>query len=476
MTNRPFDIGMIGLGEMGTNLALNLSDHGFSVSGYDKSPDRVWETSHKTHSRIRAFSELALFTQSLKVPRTVILLVPAGPPVDAVLRDLRSWFIPGDLVIDGGNSHFRDTEARIRRLAESGISLIGMGISGGGTGARTGPSLMPGGDPEAYARIRPFLETVAARFNGDPCVAWLGPGSAGHYVKMVHNGIEYALMQLIAETYDLMKRGLGLSNDRLHSIYREWNESELESYLLGITSNIFLRKDDETGNELIDTILDEAGQKGTGKWTSQDAMDLGIPVPVIDAAVSMRELSGSKRERQIAGRILGEPDHAFTGESETFLKSLKNGFYCAATMAYAQGMNLLRGASGRYQYGFRLEEVTGIWRGGCIIRSAMLERIHSANLENPDLKDLLTDSELGKEILAREAGLRFVVRMAVSLGIPVPAMMASLAYFDGIRSAWLPANLIQAQRDYFGAHTYQRTDKEGSFHTEWESKDIIASQ
>ncbi len=464
-----YDIGMIGLGEMGQNLVLNIADHGFSVAGYDRNPPKVKSLRERAGGRsIRGCGSIRELVDSLKEPRAVMMLVPAGVPVDAVIRDLLPFLNPGDLIIDGGNSHFRDTNRRMETLAQDGMLFLGVGISGGGYGARHGASIMPGGSPEAYGRVRPILEATAAKAGGEPCVAWMGTGSAGHYVKMVHNGIEYGLMQLIAESYDLMKRGLGLTNDELHRVYREWNGAELESYLIGITAEIFLRRDERTGGRLIDWILDEAEQKGTGKWTSQEAMDLGVPVPTMDAAVNVRERSALKHEREVASRALKEPDHGFARDRRKLISFLEDALYCAALMTYAEGLFLLREASVRYRYGVRLEDVTRIWRGGCIIRSAFLDRIYGEYKRNPDLKNILTDSPLGAEILKRGNGLRTTVCTAVSLGIPAPALAASLAWFDSLRSAWLPANLIQAQRDYFGAHTYKRIDQEGVFHTQWE--------
>jgi 6-phosphogluconate dehydrogenase len=390
--------------------------------------------------------------------------------VDSVIQDVLPHLEPGDMIIDGGNSHFKDTDLRAQTLAEKEILYLGVGISGGEHGARHGPSMMPGGPKDAYERVRPIFDAVAAHVNGEACMTYLGPGSAGHYVKMVHNGIEYGLMQLIAEAYDLMKRGLGLTDDELHAVYNQWNHAELNGYLMEITANIFLHVDEQTGKRLIDVILDAAKQKGTGMWTSQDAMDLQVPVPTIDIAVAMRNLSAFESERVAASKALGGPTPAFQGDREGFLGRLRNALYTAMIITYAQGMAQLRSASQAYEYDLDLEAVARIWRGGCIIRAALLEDIRTAYRTQPDLANLLVDSHFSQEVVARQEDLRTVVRTAAGLGIPTPGLMVSLAYFDGYRSAWLPANLIQAQRDYFGAHTYERVDARGVFHTRWEEE------
>jgi 6-phosphogluconate dehydrogenase len=469
MNSESYEIGMVGLGVMGRNLVLNMADHGFSVIGYDKDPTKVQALRDAAGDRpVLGTPALEHFTGLLRLPRAVMMLVPAGPPVDSVLRDLLPSLETGDLIIDGGNSHYPDTELRASTLAGKGIAYLGIGISGGEHGARHGPSLMPGGPRDAYERVRPVFEAVAARVNGEPCVTYLGPGSAGHYVKMVHNGIEYAVMQLIAEAYDLMKRGLGLSDDDLHAVYDRWNGGELKGYLVEITARIFRRADEQTGKRLIDEILDEATQKGTGMWTSQDAMSLQVPVPTIDVAVAMRDLSGFKAEREAASQTLDGPGQRFSGGREAFLEALGDALYAAMIVAYGQGMGQLRVASDVKGYELRLADVARIWRGGCIIRAALLERILAAFSRRPDLPNLLLDANLGAAVASRQAEIRFVVATGVALGIPVPGFMTALAYFDAYRSAWLPANLIQAQRDYFGAHTYERIDAKGVFHTKWE--------
>ncbi|HUH96680.1 MAG TPA: NADP-dependent phosphogluconate dehydrogenase [Anaerolineales bacterium] len=469
MTEQKYGIGMVGLGVMGRNLVLNIADHGFAVSGYDKDLSQVQELQKETGSRtINSARDLDEFVKALSTPRTIMLLVPAGGTVDLVIRELIPHLGQGDLIIDGGNSHFKDTDLRAKSLAEKGILYMGVGVSGGEEGARRGPSLMPGGPPEAYQRVRPILEAVSAHVDGSPCVTYLGPRSAGHYVKMVHNGIEYGLMQLIAESYDLMKRGLGMSDEELSVIYGDWNKDVLNGFLMEITSRIFTQVDVRTGKPLIDVILDEARQKGTGMWTSQDAMDLQVPTPVIDAAVTARNLSAMKSERESAGRNIKVRPAPFRGDRDAVVGQLKNALHAAMIITYAQGMAQLQAASRVYEYGLKLEDVARIWRGGCIIRAALLEDIRSAYQADRDLPNLLVDGQLGKTAAAGQKDLRKIVVLAVKLGLPVPCLAASLAYFDGYRSAWLPANLIQAQRDDFGAHTYERVDAKGVFHTLWE--------
>jgi 6-phosphogluconate dehydrogenase len=468
MNKERYELGMVGLGVMGRNLLLNMADHGYRVVGYDQDMGKVQALRFEAEGRaLRGAESLEEFMSWLQTPRVVMMLVPAGRPVDSVIGDVLPHLETGDLIIDGGNSYFKDTDLRGATVAEKGIRYLGVGISGGSHGARFGPSLMPGGPKDAYERVQPIFEAVAAHVNGDPCVAYLGPASAGHYVKMVHNGIEYGLMQLIAETYDLMKRGLDLSDDQLHAVYKRWKQSELNSYLLEISADIFVQVDERTGKRLIDVILDEAKQKGTGMWTSQDAMDLQVPVPTIDIAVAMRNLSALESERVEASQVLAGPTATLKGNKREFIHKLGNALYASMIITYAQGMAQLRRASNIYNYNLDLEAVARIWRGGCIIRAGLLEEIQAAYLRQPDLRNLLVDSELNQRVLTRQADLRAVVRTAAELGIPTPGLMVALAYFDGYRSAWLPANLIQAQRDYFGAHTYERIDEKGTFHTEW---------
>jgi 6-phosphogluconate dehydrogenase len=471
MNHQGCDIGLIGLGVMGRNFVLNMADHGSSVAVYNRTAEKTRDfMENEVGSRpIQAGYELKEFAGLLKKPRAMVMLVSAGGAVDAVIQELVPLLEPGDLIIDGGNSHFTDTNRRVKFLSVKNLHFFGMGISGGEAGARYGPSLMPGGSRAMYDRVGPILEAAAAQVNGEPCCTYLGPGSAGHYIKMVHNGIEYGIMELIVETYDLMKRGLELTPAELAPIYDAWNRSELNSYLVEITAKIFTKKDDRTGNFLVDMILDKAKQKGTGMWTSWDAMDLQVGTPTIDVAVVMRDLSGYKEERHTASQILGGPVSSFTGNKERFIGQLKNALYISMIATYAQGMALLQKASVTYGYNLDLEAVARIWRGGCIIRAALLEDIRTAYKTKADLPNLLLDPHLGKEFLSRVDDLREVVQMAAALGLPAPGLMATLSYFDAYRSAVLPANLIQAQRDFFGAHTYERLDAPGVFHTEWEA-------
>ena len=459
---------MVGLGVMGRNLLLNMADHGFSVAGYDKDLSQVEALRKEAEKRdIHCTANLQDFISSLRLPRTIILLVPAGAPVDSVINDLSGYLQKDDLIIDSGNSYFKDTNLRTIRLNEKGILFMGMGISGGEEGARHGASIMPGGLNEAYERVKPVLEAVAARVNGEPCVTYLGPSSAGHFVKMVHNGIEYGLMQLISETYALMKLVLDYSDDELETIFSEWNNGELNGFLMEITSNIFGKVDEKTGKRLIDEILDVARQKGTGMWTSQSAMELQVPVPTIDMAVAMRDLSVFEEQREMADKIYQHPETHFSGDQKKFLAELHKALYVSMLTTYAQGFALLSSASDKYGYHLDLESVARIWRGGCIIRAAILEDIQAAFNKKRDLLNLLLDPKLSQKINENQEYLRQIVCHASTMGIPIPGIMASLEYLDAYRSSWLPANLIQAQRDYFGAHTYERIDAKGTYHTEW---------
>ena len=469
--SRQYEIGMLGLGVMGRNLLLNMADHGFGVAGYDKDQSKVEALRQESKERdVRGAANIQEFIALLRRPRAVMLLVPAGAPVDSVIVDLLPHLDEGDLIIDAGNSYFKDTDARARNLTAKGIQFLGVGVSGGEEGARHGPSIMPGGPKEAYERVRPVLEAAAAKVNGDPCVTWLGPGSAGHFVKMVHNGIEYGVMQLIAETYDLMKRGLALNDDELSEVYASWNKGELNGYLVEITSHIFSKQDEETGKRLIDEILDVAKQKGTGMWTSQSAMELQVPIPTIDLAVAMRDVSVFEKEREQASTMYRRPQRHFTGDRDQFLAHLGRALYAAMTIAYAQGLALLVVASRAYEYHLDLEAVARIWRGGCIVRAALLEDIRGAFCARHGLPNLLLAPTVSRKVMEHQECLREVVCQAAELGVPAPGFMVSLGYLDAYRSAWLPANLIQAQRDYFGSHTYERIDAKGSFHTEWEKE------
>jgi 6-phosphogluconate dehydrogenase len=469
MANNAFKFGMIGLGVMGRNLLLNLADHGFAVVGFDKDTQKTTslESAATPGTTVKGVNTLAEMIQALEKPRKLMMLVPAGKPVDDVIHDLIPLLDKGDIVIDGGNSHWTDTLRRVQLAQEKGFHFMGIGISGGEQGARTGPSIMPGGDPEAYPHVQPLLEAVAAKVNGSPCVAHLGKGAAGHYVKMVHNGIEYAIMQLISETYDLLHRGLGLDNDELHKIYKSWNEGELQSFLVEITRDIFLKQDDKTGQRLVDMILDKAGSKGTGKWTSQDAMDLGLPIPVIDMAVSMRELSAYKDERIQASGMYKNPNVDIPVPQEVFIQQVHDALYFATIISYAQGLAMLHKASSELDMQIPLNEVVRVWRGGCIIRSTLLETFYQSFTKHPELPNILLDAEICGLLTAKKQNIRNVIIHAIHMGYPVAGLMGALSYFDAYRSERLPTNLIQAQRDYFGAHTYQRIDEPGTFHTEW---------
>jgi 6-phosphogluconate dehydrogenase len=471
MQLQQYEFGMIGLGVMGRNLLLNMADHGFAVAGYNRDPAKVADLKTEASGKnVFGTSDLKEFVLKLKRPRALMLLVTAGRAVDMVINELLPLLQPGDLVIDGGNSYYADTDRRTQELTEKGIRFLGVGVSGGEQGARFGPSMMPGGSQEAYQVVKPIFESIAAKVNGEPCVTYLGPSSAGHYVKMVHNGIEYGIMQLISEAYDILKRGLGLGNDELHTIFKEWNDAELKSFLIEITAQIFLQKDDQKEGHLVDYILDSAKQKGTGKWTSQCGMDLGVPLSIIDVAVTSRYLSALKGERVAAAKTLSGPNPSFNlnGNKQAVINQVKDALYFATIGAYAQGMHLLKVASETYNYNLKLDDVARIWRGGCIIRATLLEDITQAYMKNPGLANLLVDPALSGVVAARQESTRKILAYAITAGIPVPALSASLAYFDAYRTSRLPSNLIQAQRDNFGAHTYERTDTEGIFHTQWQ--------
>jgi 6-phosphogluconate dehydrogenase len=472
MANNSFKFGMIGLGVMGRNLLLNMADHGFPVVGFDLDGQKtaLLESSATAGTTVKGFNTLAEMVQSLEKPRKMMMLVPAGKPVDDVIQSLLPLLEKGDIVIDGGNSHYTDTLRRVTFMEGKGFHFMGCGISGGEQGARTGPSIMPGGDSVAYKDVQPILEAVAAKVNGEPCVAYLGKGAAGHYVKMVHNGIEYAIMQLISETYDLLHRGLGLDNDELHKIYKNWNDGELQSFLVEITRDIFLKKDDKTDNRLVDMILDKAGAKGTGKWTSQDAMDLGVPIPVIDIAVCMREISAYKDERTQAAAMYKTPSSDIPVPREVFIQQVQDALYFAVIISYAQGLAQLHVASKELDMDIPMPQVVKVWRGGCIIRSSLLEIFFTAFQKNPALPNLLLEKDVAQLLQGKKQNLRNVIIHAIHMGYPVAGMMAALSYFDAYRSERMPTNLIQAQRDYFGAHTYQRIDMPGTFHTEWEKR------
>lgn len=522
---------MVGLGTMGRNFLLNVADNGFSCVGYDLDAEkRKLLLAEGAELAIDTGETIAEFVGKLKRPRNIMLLVPAGKIVDAVINDLLPYLEKDDLVIDGGNSHFLDTERREALLLEKGIEFMGVGVSGGESGARFGASIMPGGRRDFYERVRPILETVAAKVNGEPCVAYMGTGSAGHFVKMVHNGIEYGLMQILAETYDFLHRVLKLDYTEMSRIFAGWNEGELNSFLVEITADVLKFVDKDTNKPLVEMILDTAGQKGTGKWTSQAAMDFGVPVPTIDAAVSMRQISAQKELRILAAQkyrrqaaeaapveggtepvesarqpedlkheialesmktpasefqheTLGDvsdteqtekseaefddADEDVVATADEFLVEMKNALLASFIVTYAQGLSLLQMASVEKNYGLDLAEITKIWRGGCIIRSALLEDMRRAFAENPDLPNLILDDKFAALLKSRHEDWHLIVGLFAQSRVPALCLSSALQYFDAFRSERLPANLIQAQRDYFGAHLYQRIDKEGTFHTEW---------
>ncbi len=465
-----YKIGVVGLGVMGHNLALNMERNGFPVAGYDldAAKTRAFLSGPAAGKAIGGAGSPAELTGMLEKPRRILVMVPAGKPVDSAVAHLAPHLEPGDILIDGGNSFFQETERRSLELAAQGFRFVGMGVSGGEEGALWGPSLMPGGQREAWEHLAPILRAIAARAeDGQPCVEYIGPRGAGHYVKMVHNGIEYGDMQLIAEIYDLLHRGLGLSAKELHEIFTEWNAGELKSYLIGLTADIFARVDEQTGRPLVDLILDEAQQKGTGKWASQNALDVGAPTQTINAAVESRIISALKAERVQASRVIRGPEIRYTGDRQRLVNAARDALYASKITAYAQGLGLLRIASEEYQYDLRLGDLARIWRAGCIIRASLLNDIMGAYRRNPTLVNLLLDDGFRQAVEGRQDNWRFVIQTAVGMGIPVLALSASLAYFDAYRSARLPANLTQAQRDYFGAHTYRRVDREGTFHSDW---------
>ena len=469
--NQKYDFGMVGLGVMGGNLLYNIADHGFSVIGFDLNSEKAknLEKEATPNTDVKGVSVIKDFISQLNTPRKIMLLVPAGKPVDDVIENLLPHLSKGDIIIDGGNSHYVDTVRRVKYLADQEFHFMGMGVSGGEEGARKGPSIMPGGDVEAFKVVQPILEAVAAKVNGEACTAYMGKDAAGHYVKMVHNGIEYAIMQLISEVYDLMHRGLGLSNEEMHQIFHQWNQEELNSFLIEITADIFKQKDVETGKELLDVILDKAGAKGTGKWTSQDAMDRGVSIPTIDIAVSLRTLSAYKEQRINASKIYNKTHSSLETDQSKFINELKEALFCAIIISYAQGLSLLVKASEELSMEIPLKDVVKIWRGGCIIRSTLLETFYEAYSAKTDLENILLDENIASLLISRIDSLREVVSAAAKSSIPAGALQTALAYFDAYTSERMSTNMIQAQRDYFGAHTYQRVDREGTFHTEWES-------
>ncbi len=460
---------VIGLAVMGENLALNVERNGFPIAVYNRTAEK---TQHFMAERAQGKNVTPTYSieelvGSLERPRQILIMVKAGRAVDAVIDQLKPLLEPGDILIDGGNSLYTDTDRRVEELEPTGIHFVGMGVSGGEEGALNGPSLMPGCSQEAYAALEPIVTRIAAQVDDGPCVTYLGPKGGGHYVKMVHNGIEYGDMQLIAEVYDLMRRGLNLTGDEMHDIFQAWNQTELDSFLIEITAKIFKMQDPDSGKLLLDMILDQAGQKGTGRWTVKDALDLGVSIPTIDAAVNARILSSIKTERVAASSQLQGPTETLQVDKQAFINDLKAALYCSKICSYAQGMVLLQKATIEHNYVYDFSEVPRIWKGGCIIRAKLLSEIQAAYKRQSDLTNLMLDPEFKQAIHDRQMAWRRVVAAAAQIGIPVPAMSSSLAYYDSYRTADLPQNLTQAQRDFFGAHTFERIDKPGVFHHEW---------
>ena len=464
------DIGLIGLAVMGQNLALNINDHGYRVAVYNRTREKTdaFMQGPARESEIIGTYSISELTASLSRPRKVILMVRAGDPVDQFIAQLLPHLETGDIILDGGNSRFIDTNRRWEQLAGQGIRFIGCGISGGEEGARHGPSIMPGGEQEAWPEVKPILQSIAAKVDGEPCCQWVGEAGAGHYVKMVHNGIEYGDMQLISEAYQLMRQGLGLSADEIQGVFTDWNEGVLDSYLIEITANILGVKD-EDGEPLVDKILDSAGQKGTGKWTGISALDLGVPLTLIGEAVFARCLSSLKPERERAESLFGLPDVDFRGDRDACIDDIQDALYASKIVSYAQGYMLMREAAAEYGWNLRYGDIALMWRGGCIIRSRFLGNIKTAFSEQPTLENLLLDDFFVQALKKAESGWRRAASLGIELGIPLPAFSSALAFFDGYRRGRLPANLLQAQRDYFGAHTYERVDRPRGeyFHTDW---------
>ncbi|SEW06029.1 6-phosphogluconate dehydrogenase (decarboxylating) [Chryseobacterium wanjuense] len=466
-----YNYGVIGLGVMGRNLLYNIADNGFSTVGFDLDEEKVKELHNGATpgTSVRGTASLEDFVSALESPRKIILMVPAGKPVDAVLESITPLLNPEDIVIDAGNSYFKDTERRIADLAAKNLHFMGMGVSGGEQGARRGPSIMPGGDWEAFNLVKPMLELISAKVNDEPCTAYMGKGSAGHYVKMVHNGIEYAIMQLITEAYDLLRKGANLNNDQLYEVFKKWNEGEMNSFLIEITRDIFLQKDDFTGGFLVDQILDKAGAKGTGKWTSEQAMEIGVSIPTIDIAVTSRILSAYKDERVKASQLYAKGEMKRPENIELFIKEVGDSLYLATLISYAQGLALLVKASTEYQFEIPLKDVVKIWRGGCIIRSVLLEKFYMAYSKDHKLSNILLDQKISEIVKDKISSLRKTASFAASNGIPSLGIQTALGYFEAYTTESLPVNLLQAQRDYFGAHTYQRIDREGIFHSSWQN-------
>ncbi|KEI53605.1 6-phosphogluconate dehydrogenase [Enterococcus faecium UC8668] len=464
-------IGVVGMAVMGKNLALNIESRGYSVALFNRTGAKTTAVIEEHPDKnFKATYTIEEFVESIEKPRRILLMVKAGPATDATIQELLPHLDKGDILIDGGNTFFKDTMRRNEELANSGINFIGTGVSGGEEGALKGPSIMPGGQKEAYELVAPILEQISAKAeDGAPCVTYIGPNGAGHYVKMVHNGIEYGDMQLIAESYDLMKNILDLSVEEMADIFKEWNQGELDSYLIEITADILTRKDDEgTGKPVVDVILDAAGNKGTGKWTSQSALDLGVPLPLITESVFARYISAYKEERVQASKILSRTnDFEFTGDKKELVEKIREALYFSKIMSYAQGFAQLRVASKEFDWDLPFGEIAKIWRAGCIIRARFLQKITDAYDKNPEIENLLLDDYFVEITKKYQQSVRDVVALAVQAGVPVPTFSSAIAYFDSYRAERLPANIIQAQRDYFGAHTYERVDKEGIFHYSW---------
>lgn len=467
--NKHYDIGLIGLAVMGENLVLNMAGKGVQVAVFNRTISKVDEFLAKNadNKALGGAHSIEELTKMLAKPRKIMLMVKAGKPVDGMIEELLPHLEQGDIIIDGGNSFFEDTQRRTGYLAEKGIRFIGMGVSGGEEGALKGPSLMPGGDKAAYDEVAPIFTKIAAQVKETPCCSYVGPDGAGHYVKMVHNGIEYGDMQLISEAYYIMKQALGLSAVQMHEVFAEWNKGELDSYLIEITSDIFTKTDELTGKPLVEMILDAAGQKGTGKWTSQSALELGVPTPTITEAVFARCMSAYKTERVAAAKILDGPKRLYEGDCKQFVKAIHDALYASKICSYAQGFALLKAASETYDWNLNFGEMALLWRGGCIIRAQFLERIKNAYEQDVALPNLMINPFFREALSKAQDNWRLVVKTCKEIGIPTPAFSASLDYYDSYRQAVLPANLIQAQRDYFGAHTYERIDRPGVCHTEW---------
>jgi 6-phosphogluconate dehydrogenase len=467
MAQATAQIGVTGLGVMGRNLARNFARHGYTVALHNR-------TTSRTTAVVEQFGQegnfvpaqtAEEFVQALERPRRLVIMVNAGPATDAVIDEFAPLLEPGDMIIDGGNAHFGDTRRREAKLKEQDLHFVGMGVSGGEEGALNGPSIMPGGSQESYASLGPMLEAISAHVDGTPCCTHIGPDGAGHFVKMVHNGIEYADMQLIAEAYDLLRHGIGMTPAQIAATFRTWNQGRLDSYLIEITAEVLAHTDASTNKPFVDIVLDQAEQKGTGRWTVQDALDLGVPVSGIAEAVFARSLSGHADLRRAARGLPGpKPAHP---EAAEFADQVEQALYASKLVSYAQGWHMMGVGSGEYGWDLDLGQIATIWRGGCIIRAAFLDKIRAAYANNPELPTLLTDEEFGKDLAAAQDAWRAVVATAVRLGIPIPGFSAALAYYDALRAERLPAALVQGLRDFFGAHTYRRTDREGTFHTLW---------